>query len=208
MAFGDVYELIDVQELAGQEVLNVYFYRQNNLAVTVTADDLIDSYVGQVLPELAATQTDNILHTSIRARNLYTPADSAVQAISVSGDRAVGDYVSTFNAIGYRLDQDNGSVKDGAKRFAGYHESDTADGVITDPAMVALLTTLAAALTGTLDFGILATWLPIIVKRILVSPGVYRLPDNAGETVYGSITDAVFNPLVTSQVSRKIGVGS
>lgn len=208
MAFNDKYELVDVQNLAGQEVLNVYFYENNELSGTATAQDLIDSFVGQVLPEIAATQTDNILHTEIRVRNLFDASDNANEAISVPGDRAVGDYVSTFNAIGFRLVQDNGAVKNGAKRFAGYHESDSADGVITDPAMVALLTTLAAALTGTLDVGIIATWLPVIIKRILVSPGEYRLPTNDGETVFGAITDAVFNPLVTSQVSRKIGVGA
>jgi hypothetical protein len=208
MAFGDTYELVDVQDLAGQEVLNVYFYRQNNLAVAPTAQDMIDSFVGQVLPSIVATQTNNILHTEIRCRNLFDAADNAVDAISVPGSRAVGDYVSTFNAVGFTLDQDNGAVKNGAKRFAGYHESDTADGVITDAAMIALLTTLSGALTGTLDFGIIATWLPIIVKRLLVYQGVYRLPANQGEQVYGSIVDAIFNPLVTSQVSRKIGVGA
>lgn len=207
MAFGDTYELIDVQTLAGQEILNVYFYRQNNLAVSPVAQDLIDSYIGQVLPDIVATQTDNLLHTEIRVRNLFDASDSASDSISVPGGRPVGDYVSTFNAIGFALDQDNGAIKNGAKRYAGYHESDSEDGVITDPAMTALLVTLGAAITGTLDYGIIATWLPIIVKRLLVSPGVYRLPENSGEQVYGSIIDAVFNPLVTSQVSRKIGVG-
>lgn len=208
MAFGDTYELVDESEMAGQQVLNVYFYRQNNLAVTVTAQDLIDSYVGQVLPDLCATQVDNVLHTKIRCRNLFDASDNAEMAISEPGTRAIGEYASTFNAIGFELDQDNGAIRNGAKRYAGFAESDVADGVVSDPAFVALLTTLAAAITGTLDFGILATWLPIIVKRILVSPGEYRLPANQGEQVYGSITDAIFNPLVTSQVSRKIGVGA
>lgn len=207
MAFGDIYELIDVQTLAGQTVLNVYFYRQNNLAVTADAQDLIDSYVGQVLPEVAGVQTDNVLHTEIRCRNLFNPVDNAVEAISVAGADTSNEGMTNFDAVGYALSQNNGSVKNGAKRYAGLPEGAQNDGVIDEPVYIALLTTLAAALTGTLDVGIVGTWLPIIVKRIAEGGGDYRLPANAGEAVFGEIISAVFNPVVTSQVSRKLGVG-
>lgn len=207
MAFGDVYELTDKALLAGQDCINVFFYRQNNLAVTVTAQDLIDSYVGQVLPALKGTQSGHLTHTEISCRNLFNDSDRAVQAISQVGTAPNAEYHSNFDAVGWSLVQDNGSIKNGAKRVAGLPEAYSTDGVIDSATYIALLSTLSAALTGTLDFGVLATWLPVIVKRILVAAGKYRLPENSGETVYGSITDAVFNPIVTSQVSRKIGVG-
>jgi len=37
--------------------------------------------------------------------------------------------------------------------------------------------------------------------------GNYVLPTTQGDAIFGYITDALFNPRVTSQVSRKVGVG-
>jgi hypothetical protein len=65
---------------------------------------------------------------------------------------------------------------------------------------------LGTLLVSVLNYGIIPTFLPIIVKRILDGTQ-YRLPANAGELVYGTVTDAVYNPLITTQTSRKIGVG-
>lgn len=207
MASGDLWELIDKSSLAGQDVINVYFFSQSALGGAAVAQDLIDSYVGQLLSVVKTIQSGHLLHTEISVRNLFDPSDRAVNAVSVVGTSPNIEYHSNFDAVGVSLVQDNGAIKNGAKRFAGLPEAYSADGVIDNATYIALLNTLMAALTGTLDWGIIATWIPAIVKRVLVSPGVYRLPENSGEAVWGTITDAVWNPEVTSQVSRKIGVG-
>lgn len=207
MATGDIYQLIAHQELAGQEVLNVYFYRQDSLVAGQDAEDLAEQWELQILPAIAATQSLRVLYTAIEVNNLFTPSDRTVRSISEPGTAPNAEYHSNFDAVGWSLVQDNGAVKNGAKRIAGLPEAYSADGVIDNATYIALLTTAAAALTGSIDAGVIATWFPVIVKRILESPGVYRLPENSGEAVFGGITDAVFNPLVTSQVSRKIGVG-
>lgn len=208
MAWQDVYELIDRQTLAGQQVLNVYYYFNNDtLAGAADAQDLIDSYVGQILPSLRPIQTNDLLHVEIEARNLFNPTDRAVNAISLAGTSSETDYQNAFSAVGVSLVQDNGAIRNGSKRFAGIPDARVTDGIITEGIYIGLLTTLMEALSGTLEFGVISTWLPIVVKRILEAPGVYRLPENAGETVYGSITDAEWNPVVTSQTSRKIGRG-
>lgn len=204
----DVYMVIDKQVLAEQEVLNVYFYRQNSVDTTWTAVDMTDSFIGQVLPAVAAIQSDRVLHTAVSAVNLFNPSDLHEAAVSVPGDLPSADDAATFDAVGFKLVQDNGLVKNGAKRYAGMPDAEAHDGVIDDTDYLALLATLSAALTGTLDIGILSVWVPSIVKRILVSAGKYRLPENQGEAVVGSITDAILNIFQTSQVSRKIGVGA
>ena len=55
--------------------------------------------------------------------------------------------------------------------------------------------------------GVVNTFFPVVVKRILDGL-IYRLPENQGEAEYGSITDATYNPLVSSQNSRKTGRGA
>ncbi len=206
-AAGDVYQLIDFQLVDGQIVENTYFYRNGDV-IAYSAHDLADSYIGQVLPQVVAAQDESVLHTEIRVTNLYDDTDDWSESISVPGSGSSGDASPIFNAVGFSLVQDNGSVKNGAKRYVGLADSLQTNGVIDDATFLAILSTLSAALTGTLDVGILAVWLPIIVKRILVGPGDYRLPANSGETVYGAITDAILKVFVTSQTSRKIGVGA
>jgi hypothetical protein len=86
MAYQDVYELVDKSVLAGQEVLNVYFFFNNNtLGAAADATDVVDAYVGQLLPKVAGIQTDNVLHTEIRCRNLFDESDKVVVAISQAG---------------------------------------------------------------------------------------------------------------------------
>lgn len=207
MAFDDIYELVDESELAGQAVFNVYFYKNDLPASGWNAQDLIDSYVGQVLPLVCQIQTPDVLHYRVRARNLFNPTDDADTLISEAGTNSSGDYNSNFDAVAFALDQDNGAVKNGAKRYGSIPDGDILENIIVGAGYITDLLALGSILSGTLDVGVVATWLPVIVKRILESPGVYRLPENSGETVYGTITDAVYNPVVSSQVSRKIGVG-
>jgi len=206
MAFQDVYELVDVQSHQGQEVLNVYFYQNNNiLNGGATAEDLANEFIEEVLPEIVAIQVVDLIHTEIRVRNLYNAADSHTTAISEAG--AIGtDNFPTFNAVGFRLVQDNGAIRNGAKRIGGIPEDAALDGVITGAPYIAALDTLGDKLADTLAIIAADVFMPVVVGRIL-DGGSYRLPDNAGEAVLGAIVEGVFNVLLTSQTSRKIGVG-
>lgn len=206
MAFQDVYELVDVQDMAGQEVLNVYFYENNNaLNGGATAADLANAFVEQVLPSIIAIQSDNVTHTEIRVRNLFAPADNHVLAVSEEGVNGT-DTMPTFNAIGYRLVQNNGAIRNGAKRIAGVPEEVSTDGVLTGTTYLEALDTLGEAMASTLSILLADVFMPVVVGRVL-DGGQYRLPESAEEAVLGAIVEAVFNVLVTSQTSRKIGVG-
>lgn len=206
MAFQDVYELVDVQTHQGQEILNVYFYQNNNvLNGGATAEDLATVFISEVIPEILDVQVTELIHTEIRVRNLYTPADAHTEAISEAGAIATDNF-PTFNAVGFRLVQDNGAIRNGAKRIGGIPEDAAADGVITGAPYIAALDELGDKMADTLPILLADVFMPVVVGRIL-DGGSYRLPENAGEAVLGAILEGVFNILVTSQTSRKIGVG-
>lgn len=207
-SIGDVYEVTDHQQMEGQEVLNVYFYRLDTPVVGNAAEMAVASFIDAVLPDIVEFQSDNIVHTEVSARNLFNVSETWSELISEPGLNAA-DTFPTFNAVGYRLIGDNSAVRDGQKRYAGILETAVTDGVITDATTLTALATLALQLAAGLAIGLdIDALIPVIVGRILVSPGVYRLPDNAGEAVLSEIVDALFNVEVTSQTSRKIGSGS
>lgn len=207
-ANGDVYEIVDVSVQAGQEVLNVYFYKRN--AVTLVgnpAQQVADAYDGQMMPLIVPVQNPDILHTEIRVRNLYDPTDTYTKLISEAGESTDENSEAVFNAVGYKLAQDNGSIRNGAKRYGGLPSTVFEDGVVVDTGFITLLVALGVGLASGMDIGVIADALvPVIVKRIL-DGGNYRLPENSGEGVLGTVTSAVFNPFETSQTSRKIGTG-
>jgi len=207
-ANGDVYEVVDVSVQAGQEVLNVYFYKRNAAVLTGSpAEAVADAYDGQMIPLIVPVQNPDILHTEIRVRNLYDPTDTFTKLVSEPGESTDENSEAVFNAIGYKLAQDNGAIRNGAKRYGGLPSTVFEDGVVVDSGFIALLVTLGVGLATGMDIGIISNALvPVIVKRIL-DGGNYRLPTNSGEAVIGNVTSAVYNPFETSQTSRKIGTG-
>lgn len=207
MAYLDVWELVDKSTFNGQEALNVFFY-QNTDSTTPPAgsSDLVSQYIATVLPKLVQVQGNNVLHTEISARNLFSPSDNHTESISTAG-AVTGDLMPNFNAFGFKMTQDNGAVKNGAKRFAGVSESAATDGVVTDSATIGALDDLATAMGQTLTVGVANVFAPVIIKRILETTG-YRLPTSFGEAIIGLVIEVAWNTLLTSQTSRKIGVGA
>lgn len=208
MPAGDLYQVVDKYTFAGQQMLNVYFYRRTaEVLAGNIAEQVADSWVATVLPDIVAMQTGDVLHTEVVATNLFDGADTATVLISESGELAGDDTAAPFDAVGFRLRQDNGSIRNGAKRIGGVPDSFDTDGVIAGGGVITLLLAAGAAMLLGLDAGIVSNaFLPIVVKRIL-DGGSYRLPENSGEGVWGNIVDALYNANMTSQTSRKIGRG-
>jgi hypothetical protein len=205
---GDLYQIVDVQTLDGQTCLNVFFYKRTiSVLVGDPAEEVADTYDSSMLPAILACQGTSVLHTEIRVQNLFDPSDQFTKVISEAGTFSGTHPANPFDSFGFRLQQDNGTVRNGAKRFAGMLDESSAAGIIDDSTFITALLALGVQLVTGLDIGIVSGALvPVIVKRILES-GVYRLPANSGEAVYGNVTEALYNADVTSQVSRKIGRG-
>lgn len=206
-SIGDVYQIVDSGTMIGQKVLNVYFYK---LVATpagfVGAEDVAQAYVDQVLPDVVAIQTADVLHQSVKATNLFDETDAHEILVSEPGV-AGSDSQGTFEAYPFRLVGDNAAVRAGAKRYPGVEDSFVSDGVVTDVDILALLNDLADKLADTLTFGIGVSLLdPVIVKRILLG-GNYTLPTTPEDAILSVVTDVLFDTLVTSQVSRKVGRG-
>lgn len=208
MANGDIYQVIDTSTFQGQKMINVYFYRWDSVVVTGDADTLADEFIANVLPKVCAIQIAQVVHTQIDVNNLFNPSDRTTRAISEPGTGAIGsvDFLPIFNAVNFSLVQDNGAIRNGSKRYGGLVESWQTSGVITDSNVLTWLQDLADQLKDALLNGVVDTFFPVVVGRILDGTS-YRLPANAGEAVFGGITDAVFDALISSQVSRKIGTG-
>lgn len=209
MAVGDVYQIIDNQVLQGQVCQNVYFYRVAEVgAPSDAAADVLVAFQEDVFPLILAVQPTDVEHTSIRVVNLFNPSDAIEELVDDTGTLGVGDVHATFAAYGIRLVGDNAAVRSGSKRIAGALENASTDGVLDDATIIAALDDLAAQLAVGLLFGSLdgGDLVPVVVGRILEGL-TYRLPENSGEAVLSDIVDALVNPLITSQVSRKVGVG-
>jgi hypothetical protein len=219
MALNDVYEITDIQTLRGQEVVNVYHYHQVLAFVPLfptTAMVLAAEWMTQVLPAIREIQAGELVHTFLRVKNLFNAADSYEEAISLPGTWSLGadqDTMPTFNALAFQLNGDNAAVKDGSKRFAGLPETFANDGIVEGLASINYSNALSLALEKSVTVGLVIedpVFTPVIVKRVRSgSPGnyTYRLPENQLESVLSAVIVAVWNALITSQISRKIGVG-
>lgn len=205
---GDIFEIVDVQELLGQQCLNVYFYRAQGVSVTENdAQSMANAWIEHVLPTITPWQTSDVVHTAVRCRNLFDDTD-AYEALMSEPGAGGSDTQSTFEAFPFRLVTDNAAVRPGAKRMAGVDGSYVTDGVVDNATLIGQLNDFATQLATEIAWGLLEAELgaPVVVARMLVD-GRYELPTTQADAVFGYVTDALFNPRVTSQVSRKVGVG-
>lgn len=216
MAVNDVYEVIDVQRLFEQEILNVYFYEQRAAFVPLagsTAQALADEWVETVLPLILAVQATELTHIEVRVRNLFDDTDQGLAVAGVTGTQgAGGDVDSAFVAAGLQLNTDNAAVRPGAKRYAGITANSAPDGVM-DSNYIAAMNAIGDALSAPITGGLIITediMFPVVVQRVRSgAPGnyTYRLPESSGEATVGLIIEALVKVILTSQISRKIGVG-
>jgi hypothetical protein len=113
MAIGDVYQVVDTQELAGQKCLNVYFFKMTAETLgTGNAAGVVDGFIANMLPLITVTQVSEVTHTSVKATNLFDAADAHEELISEPGLQT-GGYNTTFDAYGFRLVGDNATVRGG-----------------------------------------------------------------------------------------------
>jgi len=217
MAGGDAYELQLHQLDRGQEVDNTFCYYQALEFVTTTptkAQVLAENWADQILPAILGIQPAEVLTTGVTVKNLFNASDAYELGLSESGtftgDR---DLLPTFNAYGFQLNGDNPAVKNGAKRFAGVWEDYVNDGVITGSSLTVPRDNLSSKLEAYVTVGLIIpdnVFEPVIIKRVRSgSPGdySYRMPETTGELVRSKIVVAIWNAVITSQLSRKIGIG-
>ncbi len=208
MPNGDIYQVTDVAYNNDQQFLNVYFYRRDSVVADVgdDASTLADSFEAAILDAVKACQNASVLHTEIRVQNLFDSTDAHTKLISTLGELTSVDEAPIFLAVDVGLEHDNAAIRQGRKAIGGLDENQMSNGVVASAGFIASLASLMAALIDPLLYGVVDTFFPVIVGRILEG-GVYRLPETALEATYGGVESATYNPLISTQNSRKQGVG-
>lgn len=203
----NVYQVVDEYTNLGQNCSNVYFYQIGTGLVT-DIEELLPLFVEQVLPDIQAVQQSGVVHTRVSIRNIFNTAEYAEELMSEAGTLPdTGEPLPPFVAGSFTLARESPTTRSGKKRYAmggeGYTNAGFWIGGILTPAG-----NLATQLGQVLTLGLVQTLFPVVVKRILVSPGKYRLPETMAEATVNGVVAGLFSSLVTTQNSRKVGVGS
>lgn len=214
MAIGDVYELTHVQrdDTSQEQVMNKYFYRA--LTADATAADLIEGVQQPdgIVESVNALQSTRINNVLLRAINLFNLGDFLEEALAGEGVHG-GEMLPLFAAISFTFKVDTRAVRPGGKRIAGISEEMSVGGQLTATGVPALLLQAADAFSSDISLGGVATFRPIVVKRVdyVVDPGEpteragKRLPANIGELVFGNVTTVLHNTNVRHQTTRGNG---
>lgn len=220
MAVNDVYEVALNSRLFGQDCANVFHFV---MTAPTPAPSVVDTLINAFLPlrvsGMRAMSLNDVVYTAIRARNLFNADEDVTRSIALPGSSgAVGPENSTlpsFNSYGFTMNTAGGSVGNGSKRLVGVPESAVVDGVVTDGGYLGQGISVANSFANDLTVGGTPggtpVFSPVIVKRVRSgTPNnyKYRLPENLAETVIARIISGLFNVLITTQLSRKIGIGS
>lgn len=218
----DVYSVTLVGSLYSQQTVNVFFYEQTNAFVPLVptaAQALAQEWDAQIAPPIANLVSRDVTFTSVSVRNLFNIADAYDLLISRQGSGggatpAEADSMSAFNAYDFELNGTNAAVRNGRKRFPGVNEVYVTDGVVTTAGFLSgTVAAVETALESPVNIGVLLpspVFYPVIVKRVRegIDPNyTYRLPRTIGEKIVSVISTVAFNVLITSQISRKIGIG-
>jgi len=201
--------LRDIQEFNNELILNVYFYQ--DLLLASTAQNVVESWIADVLPKVETLQVDTLTHKLVDAVNLADPSNFYEIDVDETGG-STADGLPPHSAVGYGLRLNSRALRPGSKRYAGIPETSQVDGFLTDETYLGYVETVRIQQSAILLSGVLQTFQPIVVKRVRYAvPGTdpvryaYRLPEDDGEFVFGNVITALTNLRVSHQVSRGNG---
>jgi hypothetical protein len=201
-----IYQLNHKQDVNGEELLNIYFFR--NLGTGTDAHDLSDAFISDLQPLILDLQVPNVVTTEIKAFSLGNFADFWVEPENEAGTADPTDPLPIFNAINYTLRPTTREIRPGSKRIAGIPESVTTFNNITFAAYLTSMEALRVAFGTPIgtdpDFFEL-----VVVKRIKYEVPdsdpvrfAYRLPETDEEAVVANLGAVLTTPRISHQVSR------
>lgn len=200
MAAGERYQLIDRQVYAGQECLNVYYYQQL-VGEGVGADELIDAFVGSVIPLIINLQVNTLEHTEIAVINIDNDADYATRGLTEDNfGTLTGDGMPPYAAWAFRYNRTTRAVRNGQKRIGGVDEASQVEGVAISATIIDL-NLAAAAMGDTIEGDPGFTFIPRIFHKAVGDP----TPPLSDGTAYpvGSVSYVS----LSTQNTRKFGRG-
>lgn len=212
MALSDIYMIQDFQSFTdtGEQILNNYFYRR--LGTGGSAADLLEGFAAgdHLLEVVAGMQVDNVVHVERRCLNLGNLTDFATDTVNVTGADTSGDMLPLHDAINFTLKVDTRAVRPGSHRISGIPEGASTNGLVVSSGYIDLINLVVSQMSAIIVSSD-DSYTPIVVKRVRLEPDAdhprvrYRLPEDDGELVFGNVTAAAVNLLVSHQVSRGNG---
>ena len=189
-----VYMLIDNQVgVTPKPFLNRYFFG-SELTGTPNAQDLVETFISDLLPLICEAQVADIVHTSITAVNVSDVFDFFAQGINEPGLNAI-DGLPPASPIGFRSAQPGYGLRGASKRISGIPEAWQSNGVVN--AAAGQLPQLALALGTPLE-GDDSVYYPVVVTL----PQPFELP----LMVVPQNRDAIswnFREFISTQTSRR-----
>lgn len=198
-----IFQIKDFQTLASQSLLNVYNYIATGPG-DYDAEDVARAVEADVVASVAGSlQTPDVVHTIIEAEEI-TVLDNFFSGASVVGAGAIpGQVQPNYVAVTLSLRRATKETRNGSKRIAGISEDDMAGNIIGAGYMVGM-NVVAAKMGLTLTVISGGDLTPIILSKRRDGNGDL-LP--VSQWWYNFISDVVPSNVVTTQNSRKLGVG-
>jgi hypothetical protein len=184
----------DRQTLETQEIINAYHFLLDGVVSSPDLDDLLDQFETVYINAIRTAQVNDVLHVEAYAKQINGGFEEATRVVNIQGVRAATPQQASFVAAGYRLNRSSTDVRNGSKRIAGVADEDLDGNVFnaTGTGFWSVLNVVFVAPLVTTD----GTWTPIIYSSSNPTPAV-------GPLLYSTVSGAIWNPLATSQVSRK-----
>jgi len=206
MALDDMYQLtLKGYYQTGNPMMNVFHYMQ--IYHEGTGPEICQMFVDQPLVAIRALYYSETKFDVLELRGLFQTGDDYDMPLSLTGSRpGIADQLPQHDAMGMRFRHANPNIRSGYKRWWNPTENDNAEGIVVAGTLV-FLNDIGNALLTPLKFGVggaINCLEYVIVKRILVSPGVYRLPATLAEAAWGQVADFDVAPVITTQNSRKV----
>lgn len=202
---GDVLQVTLRGSYLGTVFYNISFYRVENVPTEGVLQGLATEFDRNVLAAYKGFANINVYFSSLTVRNLFSDEEYTRTSLdNLRGTREVSDSLPPFVSATILLRRANRNVRAGRKHIIGGLEQDTAAAYWTSNALT-LLAPVAAAFAADLNPGLVDLLRPVIVGRVQVTPGVYRLPLTQEEmgSRWSYITGASVNKRVSTQNSRK-----
>lgn len=213
MAVNDIFIARLTLSGSGQTLQNLFTYKATNSSAN--AVQLADWLVTNLVPDLRDILSDATTFNNIYVENLNSPTDFTTQSFAVGTiGNLTGEAEPVFNAMRFYSPTKSKIIRGGNKRFGMLQKASVeGDFMVTSggfgTAISAMITTLNTSPVGASG----GTFQPIIVKRTFVPAtpthkAYYTLPSVADSSNNYQANNWVFSDLVTTQDSRKRGVGA
>lgn len=197
-AVNDIIQLKLFQTLSTQDVLNVFHWRLVEGSSPISATEVAEAFVENILPTLAGVCTSTLQYQSIEAVNLAHPADFIILPNTEFGGVTEGTWAgsggtaSSFVCTTFRYERQALGQSYGFKRFAGVPENAIGTEAVVDSTYLSACQTLATVLSIPLE-GDSAFYAAAVVSR----------PISLGTNPLNRLANGVSFRGIGSQNSRK-----